>query len=476
MVLALEGIRIIEVTRVGVAAFTGMILGDMGAEVIKVEEPITADTPRVGSGWSPVDAEEEHPEQQRARICLVRKVPLRNEAGEVVGLVSVSRDITERKQMEERLLRAQRLEGAGRIAGQVAHDFGNLLVPLVAYPELIKDQLPEGHPATRYCDSMLQAAQQMAAINQDLLTLGRRGNVEREPLDLGNLVEQSVAMMPGLPETLKIELEVDPELFPVSGAPAQLLRVVANLLSNARDAMDAGGRLSIRVENVYADWPFGRYNRVQIGEYVRLTISDTGCGIPPDIRDSIFDAFFTTKRTDERRGSGLGLAIVQAILEDHQGYVDLESEVGKGTTFTVYLPVCREAVKQRPIDSLRGGTETVLLVDDDRTQREVMGEMLRTLGYRVELSASGEEAVDHLAEHPADLLILDMIIPQGIDGTETYRRVLETRPGQRAIIVSGFAESERVRDALSLGAGAFIRKPLTLERLARAVREELDRG
>ncbi len=422
-----------------------------------------------------VDVEKVMGKGQGERIVHVRKVPLRSETGEVVGVVTVGRDITERKQMEERLLRAQRLETAGRIAGQVAHDFNNLLSPLVAYSELIRMELPEGHPAGQYCDVMGEAARRMAEINGDLLALGRRGLIEHKPTDLNRLASQALLQMADRSETLVVETDLDPDLLPVAGSSGQLLRVILNLLSNGREAMADAGVLAIKTENVYVEKPIGRHDRVEPGEYVRLTISDTGCGVPAEIRDRIFDPFFSTKAVDGRRGSGLGLSVVQAIVEDHRGYLDLESKMGAGTVFSVWLPVCREEVNEPPCDDTKGGAETVLLVDNDPLQREVVGRMLSMLGYRVEVAASGEEAISRLRQCPADLLILDMVMPPGMDGAETYRQLLKVRPDQRAIVLSGFAESERVQLARTLGVGAYVRKPVTVQELARAVRGELDR-
>lgn len=394
----------------------------------------------------------------------LRNAPILDDSGNLLAIEGIARDITEQRQMQEQLLRTQRLETAGRIAGQVAHDFNNLLSPLTAYPDLIKTRLPEGHPAASLCDAMREAAQRMAQINEDLLTLGRRGRITEETVDVNHVVEQAIADMPQQPDTLALDLDLAGDLLPVKGSSAQLLRVATNLIANARDAMGEVGRLAITTENVYMDEP-----------YVRLRVSDTGSGIPAEIRDKIFDPFFTTKRAGKRNGSGLGLSVVQAIVEDHQGYVDLQSEMGKGTTFSVYLPACGVAPAEQRRQELRGGSETILVVDDDRLHREVVRKLLETVGYRVEVAASGEEALARLADHPVDLLILDMIMPPGIDGAETYRRALEVRPGQRAVIVSGFGESGTVREAQALGAGSHLRKPVTLDKLARAVREELDR-
>ena len=300
---------------------------------------IMGEDAQVLSSGRVLDVEKELSEGDHTRIDHVRKVPLREESGEVMGVVTVSRDITERKQMDERLLRTQRLEAAGRIAGQVAHDFNNLLSPLLAYPELIKMELPVGHRASRDCDVMIEAAQRMADINRDLLALGRRGNIDLQPTDLNRLVQQAIGHIEDRPHTLVVELDLDPCLLPVASAPAQLMRVISNLVSNARDAMQDVGTLTIKTDSLYLFQPTGMYNPIEPGEYARLTVADTGCGISPEIRNRIFDAFFTTKRTDWRRGSGLGLSVVQAIVEDHRGYLDLESEVGRGTSFAIFLPI-----------------------------------------------------------------------------------------------------------------------------------------
>ncbi len=389
------------------------------------------------------------------------------------AVVAMVEDVTRRKQLEGQLLRAQRLEAAGRIAGQVAHDFNNLLTPLIAYPDLIKMELPEGHPGIPLCDMMQQSAAQIVDINSQLLALGRRGRVNHEPTDLNGIVEQVISHLPKVPETLRMRTEMDSDLLPVLGSSAQLLRLVTNLISNARDATDDIGQITVKTENVYLDRPLNQYNRVEMGEYVRLTVVDDGCGIAADIKDKIFDAFFSSKRVDSRRGAGLGLSVVQAIVEDHQGYVDLESTVGEGTSFYVYLPVCRQPVRQELPEELPAGDETILVVDDDPVQRDVASRTLQRLGYTAESVESGEAAIEHLRERPVDLVLLDMIMPGGIDGAETYRRILEIRPGQRAVIVSGFAETGRVQEALRLGVGQFLAKPVTLQTLAQAVRREL---
>ncbi|RKX28510.1 MAG: hypothetical protein DRP47_04175 [Candidatus Zixiibacteriota bacterium] len=405
----------------------------------------------------------------------VVKVPIRNAGGEITGLCGVARDITEIKRLQELESRAQRLETAGRIAGQVAHDFNNLLAPLMAYPEFIREGLPEDHPVQTYVNQIERAASQIADINQQLLTLGRRGHYNQEPLDLNETVNQILQQIEAIPATLVCELELSEDLMKIMGGSAQIGRVLLNLITNARDAMQDIGQITIRTENYYIDQAYGRYARVPRGEYAKLTITDTGSGISPEILEKIFDPFMTTKTTDKKRGSGLGLSVVDAVVKDHDGYIDVESVVGQGTSFYLYFPVARQAETVAPKENISGGSETLLVVDDDVVQRDVAIQLLTKLGYQAEAVESGEKAIEFLKDKSRDLLILDMVMPPGIDGTETYQRALEINPDQRALIVSGFAESERVDKALCLGVGAFIKKPLTQRTIAAAVRRELDR-
>ncbi|MEA2642375.1 MAG: hypothetical protein QOF51_3769, partial [Chloroflexota bacterium] len=314
----------------------------------------------------------------------------------------ILRDVSERKRaqialdrMEEQFRRAQRIEVIGRVAGEVAHDFNNLLAPLAGYPELIKAQLGPDHPARQYCDAMLDAARQMAIINEDLLSLGRQGHFEREPTDLRALIRPAVdrALGAAMPATLQLVVHVDPNLMPVFAASAQLQRVIANLVTNAREAMSDRGVLTVGAVNVYLDQPIGRHATVAIGEYVRLDVADTGVGIPPELRSEVFDAFFTTKTGARRRGSGLGLSVAESIVEDHGGCIDLESTIGAGSVFSVYLPIYRE-LPPTPPDEVERGTESVLVVDDDPVQREVSERLLGSLGYDVRAVPSGEAAID----------------------------------------------------------------------------------
>ncbi len=385
-------------------------------------------------------------------------------------------DITEIIRLRDLQSRAERLELAGRIAGQVAHDFNNLLAPIVAYPEFIREILPSDQQSHALLDDIESAAKKIADINQDLLTMGRRGHFTQSALNMNDIVKQVVNELSTNQEAVVLALDLDDNLLNVMGGAAQIHRMITNLVCNALDAVRDAGKVSVTTTNYYADRnAVTSYAHVPRGEYVKLIIADTGCGISNGDVQKIFDPFFSTKTSDKRRGSGLGLSIVDAVVKDHGGYIDLQSETGVGTTFYIYFPVTRETAEPESSDRVEGGSERVLVVDDDEVQREVTTRLLRKLGYKVSTAGSGEEAVEALKVNPQDLVVLDMIMPPGIDGTDTYRRILELNPAQRAIIISGYSESDRVEEAQRLGAGEFVRKPLTLKVIAAALRRELGR-
>ncbi|MEE9441703.1 MAG: PAS domain S-box protein [candidate division Zixibacteria bacterium] len=384
-------------------------------------------------------------------------------------------DISETKRLQELEARAARLELAGTIAGQVAHDFNNLLAPIMAYPEFIRDEFPRDHKAHAYLDSIEEAAKKISEISQDLLTMGRRGHYNQEVIDLNRVVLQTALDIQSRIKTVTVKTDLCDDLMKIKGGSAQIHRMLTNLLVNAQDAMQNIGQVTIKTENYYADDTSVAFDRVPRGEYVKLTVSDNGCGIPDDIIQKILDPFFSTKSADKKCGSGLGLSVVDAVVKDHGGYLDLETKLGKGTSFYVYFPITRGSLDEKPSYESIGGNETVLVIDDDEVQRNVSTNLLKKLGYETSAVESGEKAIKFLRENPQDLLILDMVMPPGMDGTETYRRILDINPNQKAIIVSGFSESDRVREAQALGIGAFVKKPLTKKAIAVAVREELDR-
>ncbi len=387
----------------------------------------------------------------------------------------------ERISLEERLHRVEKMEALGTLAGGVAHDLNNVLGVLTGYSELLQEEIPKGGRLRTYVDNIRASSEKGAAIINDLLTLARRGVAVSEVVNLNGIVSAFFKTpvyerLQAYHHTIRFKTDLCPDLFNIKGSPLHLEKTVMNLISNAAEAITGEGEVTVRTENGYLDRTIRGYDQIAEGQYVVLTVSDTGRGIQAEDLDKIFEPFYT-KKVMGRSGTGLGLAVVWGAVKDHNGYVDVQSEYGKGSTFTLYFPVTQEALDsglpRTPFEQYRGNGETILVVDDVEQQREMATTMLTRLGYRVRTVSSGEEAAAYLKTHKADVMLLDMIMDPGIDGLETYRRVLEINPYQKAILVSGFSETDRVREAQKLGAGVYVKKPYTLEKISQAIRDEL---
>jgi two-component system, cell cycle sensor histidine kinase and response regulator CckA len=405
-------------------------------------------------------------------------------------ILSITRDITEnkraekeRRRLEEQLQRAEKMEALGTLAGGVAHDLNNVLGVVVGYADLLL-HAPDGPGSARSkATEILKAGQKAAAIVQDLLTLARRGIQDRKPLNLSRVLLESqrspeFAKVLSYHPNIMVKTDIEMDLLNISGSSVHLEKSLLNLVSNAAEAMPGGGVLTIKTGNRYLDKPVSGYDSVKAGDYVVLSVSDTGEGIPAGDLKRIFEPFYTRKVMG-RSGTGLGLAVVWGTVKDHEGYINVESKEGKGTTVTLYFPVTREDITLEQVSvsaaEFMGNGESILVVDDVKEQRELAASILGKLNYTVASVSSGEEAVEYLKPHPVDLVVLDMIMDPGMDGLDTYSKMLEIRPMQKAIIVSGFSETERVAKAQTLGAGAYVKKPYLLEKLGAAVRKELVR-
>ena len=408
---------------------------------------------------------------------------IKDDKGQPTGFRGLDRDVTERRRLEAQLKQAQKMEAIGTLAGGVAHDLNNVLAGLVSYPELLLMEMPEANPYREYILKIQNSGEKAAAIVQDLLTLARRGVAVTEVVDLNHIISEYVKSpehekLQSFHPRVLVETDLERDLLNILGSPVHLSKTVMNLVSNAAEAMPDGGRILISTENRYIDQPISGYDHVEESDYVILSISDTGVGIIPEDRQRIFEPFYT-KKVMGRSGTGLGMAVVWGTVKDHKGYIDIRSAKGKGATFTLYFPVTRKEVGKDKslltIQDYMGKGESVLVVDDVEEQREIASRILKKLGYSVTAVSSGEEAVNYLKDNSADLLVLDMIMDPGIDGLETYKRILEFHPKQKAIIVSGFSETERVKEAQRLGAGPYVKKPFLLQRIGLAVRDELGR-
>lgn len=415
---------------------------------------------------------------------------LRDDQGVLTGLHGVSRDVTKRKKaeeekqkLEERLHRAEKMEALGKLAGGVAHDLNNVLGVLSGYSELLLLELPEDHKARKNVEKILQSTEKGAVIIQDLLTLARRGVAVSDIVNLNRIVDGFLKTpffekIKNDHPRITFRAECDPRLLNIKGSAVHLEKALINLVSNAAEAIAEAGEIVIRTENRYVDRILISHEEVQEGDYVLLIVSDTGMGIPAEHREKIFEPFFT-KKTMGWSGTGLGLPIVWGTVKDQNGYIDLQTKEGKGTTFILYFPVTREEAalpqQRKPLEDYRGGGERILVVDDIAEQREIASSLLMKLGYEVETASGGEEAVKFLQEKEVDLVLLDMIMSPGPDGLETYRKIRDIDPRQKTILVSGFSETERVLTAQRLGAGAYVKKPYVMETIGLAIRHELKR-
>jgi len=400
--------------------------------------------------------------------------------GKPIGILGVTRDITERKELENQLHRAQKMKSLGLLAGGVAHDLNNILSGIVSYPEMILLDLPENDKLRIPIETMHASGLRAAAIVQDLLTVARGVAVAKEPLELNSLIREyfnspEFKKLKQFHPLVTVRSEFDEDLLNINASNVHLRKVVMNLVSNAAEAIEGSGMVSISTGNRYLKDRIKGYDDVKAGEYVVLEVSDNGSGITPHDLASIFEPFYT-KKAMGRSGTGLGLAVVWNIVQDHKGYIDVASNE-KGTTFSLFFPVTRDGILETrlstPVEDYKGNNEIILVVDDVESQREISCKMLGTLGYRTKAVASGEEAIAYVKEHQVDLLLLDMIMEPGMSGRETYEKILTFHPAQKAIIASGYAETDDVVAVQKMGAGLYIRKPLTLEKLGMAIKSGL---
>jgi len=410
--------------------------------------------------------------------------PVRDESG-TYGMQGIWMDITRwkrdeaaRKELQERLHRTETIEALGIVVGAVAHDLNNALGILVGYAELLLHDLPAESPLREHARNIIEGGERAAAIVQDLVSMARKGGPAGQTMNLNAIVAQYVkspefAALTGKRSGIRVQTGLDIDLLNVNGSPAALSKILANLVVHGVEAMPEGGLLSIRTENRYLDKPARGYEEIPEGEYVVLTVADTGAGMSPREMKNVLELL---PAADVRRSAP---SLVRETVKEQAGYIDVKSEPGRGTTIALYLPAWRdEAASERHMSAAsayRGRGESVLVVDDVKGQRELAAGMLMRLNYLVTAAASGEEALRYMQRNRVDIVLLDMIMPPGMDGLETYKEITAIHPRQRAVLASGFSEPDLIRQAQALGAGACVRKPYVMEMLARAVRCELDR-
>jgi len=436
---------------------------------------------------------------QNREIKIARKGEMRffsvsqstiEEYGVQLGKLIIIRNFTdirvadeEKRHLQSQLQKAQKMEVVGVLAGGVAHDLNNILSGIISYPELVLLHLPEDSPLRESIKAIRQSGLRAAEVVADLLTIARGVAITKEVSNLNIIVEEYLKsnehlQMQHTHPFVKFSLHLDDDLLNVNCSKIHVTKALMNLILNASEsAKDASVTVTISTMNRYLDEPLKGYEQVRRGEYTVLSVADDGPGIPPEDMERIFEPFYTKKKMG-RSGSGLGLAVVWNTLQEHQGYKDVRSSE-KGTVFDLYFPAERMAISEgRKVISMKdymGKREKILVVDDEDQQRDIAFRLLTELNYQTVTAPSGESAIDHVKREPFDLLVLDMIMPGGINGRETYQEIIKIRPGQKAIIASGYARTKEVRDAQALGAGKYLKKPYVLEKLGMAIKEELEK-
>jgi two-component system, cell cycle sensor histidine kinase and response regulator CckA len=401
-------------------------------------------------------------------------------AGRSAELVLVN-DITERKQLEEQLRQSQKMEAVGQLAGGIAHDFNNLLTVINGYSDLTLKRLPAEDPLRLNLEEIRKAGERAASLTRQLLAFSRKQVLQPKVLDLNVVVRETEKLLRRLiGEDIELRAALEPRLGSVKADPGQIEQVLMNLAVNARDAMPRGGKLTIGTENAYLDEGYVAHHiAVAPGRYVMLSVSDTGTGMDEQTQARIFEPFFTTKEAG--KGTGLGLSTVYGIVKQSGGHLWVYSEVGRGTTFKVYLPRVDEGAREYgqapgPVEGLQG-TETILLAEDDELVRNMTRIILSDYGYRVLAASNGEAAISicERAEGPIHLLLTDVVMP-GMSGRELADRIALLRPGVKVLFMSGYTEDAIVHHGVLDEGVNFLQKPFTPDDLARRVKEVLGSG
>ncbi|MFT5702358.1 MAG: two-component system cell cycle sensor histidine kinase/response regulator CckA [Desulforhopalus sp.] len=406
--------------------------------------------------------------------------PYYSGAGNLEGYVLDIHDVTDQVELQNRLKNAQKMEAIGMLAGGVAHDLNNILSGLVSYPDMLLIGKSPDDPMTTPLQTIKRSGERAATIVQDLLTLARRG-VGNQVITNINIIIREFLTSPEHRSITKsasgVEylLNLDDTLSNIKGSTVHLSKILMNFFTNGVEAMAEGGVLTISTKEVVLTKEYAGYEIIPPGKFATLVISDTGIGMSTGEINRIFEPFYTSKIMG-RSGTGLGMAVVWGTIKDHDGYIDIKSKPAQGTTFTVYIPSTDELVLEQTKSTLRdfvGSGEQILVVDDLEEQRALTHGILDNLGYQADVAASGIEAIAMCKKTTYDLLVLDMIMAGEYDGLSTYEAIKSSNPKQKAIIVSGFSETSRVKKAQELGAGTYLKKPYTVELLATTIYKEL---
>ncbi|MGA3350506.1 MAG: ATP-binding protein, partial [Candidatus Sulfotelmatobacter sp.] len=392
-------------------------------------------------------------------------------------LEAIAEDITERRVLEDQFRQSQKMEAVGRLAGGIAHDFNNLLTVVSGYTEVLLNEITTGNPLHSKAEAIQQASDRATTLTRQLLAFSRKQLLELKVIDINAIVEDMERLLrPLIGEDIELTTQLTPNVGCTRADAGQLEQVIMNLVVNAKDAMPNGGKICIRTADVILDDSYRPENTfIKHGHYVMISVSDTGQGMDRETQARIFEPFFTTK--EKGKGTGLGLSTVYGIIKQSAGYVFVQSELGRGTTFNIYLPRVDEPSQAHGTASVSlavaGGSETILLVEDEESVRQLVRETLEARGYRVLEAENGNAALALATQHsePIDLIVTDVIMP-GLSGHELVQQLQATRPATKVLYLSGYAE-DAVATPLAESPKAFLQKPFTLQNLSRKVREVL---
>jgi PAS domain S-box-containing protein len=399
--------------------------------------------------------------------------PIRDQENKTIVVLN---DITKQKRMEAQLQQAQKMEAIGTLAGGIAHDFNNLLMAIQGTVSLLLFSIDPDHPHYEKISNIEKHVESGAKLTSQLLGYARKGKYEVKPIELNRLVRETSETFGRTKKDIAIDTYLADDLSPVEVDEVQIEQVLFNLFVNAASAMDSGGRLSLTTKNTTHDHMQTKLYKPKPGNYVLLTVTDTGTGMDKSTMERIFEPFFTTKEMG--RGTGLGLASAYGIVKSHGGYIEVDSQKDVGTTFKIYLPASEKVVNRpydnKPPEQVTSGNETILLVDDERIILEVGKELLEAMGYEVLTANNGKQAVEIYQDNKKniDLLILDVIMPE-MNGSEVYDKMKQINPDIKVLLSSGYSLEGQATEILERGCEGFIQKPFHIGQLSKSVRKVL---
>jgi PAS domain S-box-containing protein len=407
--------------------------------------------------------------------------PLKDDMGKVIGMVGAARDITERKKLEEQFLQAQKMEAIGRLTGGIAHDFNNILQAIMSIGGLLQIKIKEGDPLKEYINDLFAVAERAASLTKSLLAFSRKQIISLMPINLNDIIKNAEKILSRvMGEDIELKTNLSDKDLVIMADSGQIEQVLMNLATNSRDAMPEGGQLIIETDTMEMDDEYIKtHGYGKAGKYALMTVTDTGIGMDEETKKKLFEPFFTTKEVG--KGTGLGLSTVYGIVKQHNGYINVYSEVGGGTAFKIYLPIIKPDILEKTEFAKEGmvytgGTETILIAEDDEPVRKLTKETLERAGYKVIDAVDGDDAMEKFMEHKDEiqLLLLDVIMPKR-NGREVYDEIRKIRPEVRVIFVSGYpADFIATKGIIEEGLN-FIAKPLPPNQLLKKIREMLNR-